>query len=350
MSPQSPFALSSPHQTLAMAREALVDDPGEAAALAWGVLEEIPQQPEALRIYGESLARSGAPAQAIPWLTAGLRADARHLFGAEEEATGQVVRIGGFRPVACPLCGDRRGGVAWAGILPAEHNQAASLDAVRVWIRCSGCSLLRVRSPPTAEALDRWAEGRAPDPCRSRAAAEHLLDRVTNLFERKPGSPPRPFRLLEVGASETPLCGIAHARGWRVTGIRDEEPAEIPGLSYRNDIPLEGEWDLVVMSAPLEDQEDLLGVLGALAECLAPEGVLALELDLRDGPGLPEYDDPGWRAPGRRIWVEQATLRLALLEIGLRTICSWPSEERAGYSLRLARRPPRIAGKTRGWG
>ena len=322
------------------AEAALRDAPRRAGRLARAALELSANHPRATHLLGEALARTGAPGEGATLLRAAVLADGNlaDLGSPPRDAADGPAWIGRFEAVACPVCASTDAAPIWAGNLSRTRPCHGHLDPVRVWVECGDCGVARVEAPVPPAALRAWgAEFDAP-PAEAPPASGDLSDRLlvhdalvgrireegygTDWIARAEGRLPQPA-LLEIGCGWGDFLSAAQWRGFSVVGLdvdrRKAEWAsrrlgvEVHAADFARGVP-EGPFDVVIVRAPLELQDDPVRALRGIAQQLAPEGLLVLQLHTLDHPvhQMNGADDPLWTQPARRTWFSRASLTALL--------------------------------------
>lgn len=338
-------------------------DPVAACARAEALLEQAPDHPLGTFQLASGLARRGLMAEAAPHFERALRADGRLAregwqAALEAEAGGGLAWIGRFAEVDCPRCGAGGGQPIWVGSLGAAQPEATRIDALRTWVRCGDCSLVRVARPPTDAALLAWrAELELPEasPPDEDSLHDALLEHEQLLLRLRAATPglqgpgERP-RLLEVGSGWGDRLAAAHWTGFDAVGVEPDAArrswgqARLGPLAQQPSIEEldESAFDVVLFSGSLEEEEDGLGLLELLGASLVVGGLLCLQVSLLDHPiqRLRGYDDPTWARPNRRLYFERASLEACMADAGLRLEARWADPKRPGSVWVTARRLP----------
>ncbi len=338
-------------------------DPFRSARDARERLRRCPTDTDAMMQLAEALARLEHHAEAHDTWRALLRADGRFAdLQAPTEGPAATGFIGGFDPVSCPICGEDDHTPVWVGNISQQVRTWGHLDPVRTWVRCAACETVRVLAPPSAPALERWAEqhqaqGAAPVPPNLQE-----VDRALRLLQPELDAlaqfgfgdawldteDPRP-RLLEVGSDWGVFLAAAAGRDFAVTGATDAPRATwamgrlgVPCVVTQAPLPFtdadipDGVFDMIVVRPSLDTAPDPVSILATIARRLSPQGIATLQLALQDHPvhRLSGYDSPQWSHPASRTFFHRATLEVALARAGLRSI-AWrtPAMGPPGQSL-----------------
>jgi hypothetical protein len=338
-------------------------DPVAACARAEALLLEAPDHAVGTFQLASGLARRGLMAEAAPYFARALRADGRlaregwqAALGAEPG--GSLSWIGRFAEVSCPHCGASGGQPIWVGSLGAIHPEASQLDALRTWVRCAHCALVRVERPPTDAALEAWEQGLelpAAQPPDEDALHQALLEHEQLLLRLRADAPglqgpgERP-RLLEVGSGWGDRLAAAHWTGFDAVGVEPDAQRRAWGQARLGPLALqpsleeldESAFDVVIFSGAIEEEDEGLAVLELLGASLVVGGLLCLRVSLLDHPiaRLRGYDDPTWSRPNRRLYFERASLEACMQAAGLRLEARWADPRHAGSVWITARRVP----------
>jgi len=343
-------------------------DPARSAREAQARLRRVPDDAGALFALAEAYARMERHAEARAAHRALLRTDARFAdMSAPASDPIPAGFIGRFDPVPCPVCASECSQPVWVGNISKNVRTWGHLDPVRAWVSCDECETLRVAEPPSSAALTRWSRARAAQstgttPPSTAELSQELLrwDPEIDHIERMgfgtawldlPDAP-KP-RLLEVGSGWGGFLAAATWRGFSVTGVTSAEGAiwaarhlgvptvvEPAGPPTEAHIP-DGVFDTIVLRGVMDRSADPVALLQTIGRRLAPDGLLVLEVALRDHPvqRMQGYDDPRWCAPDRRVFFSRATLDVVLARAGLHSIAArHPSNPEPGTALVFARR------------
>lgn len=210
---------------------------------------------------------------------------------------------------ACPVCGSRDGRPAWpapttgseGGVDPASFRPSADVYGRTVLgvLECAACSHACLADAPDPGAVDDAYAGAVDEVSRREvpgllATAAAALERIER--HRRPG------RLLDIGCWTGTFLLAARQRGWDVEGVEpsrwaaaEARAAGIPVQETTFDAAdLQGPFDAVVATDVLEHLVDPGAVVRAVADLLAPDGVLYVT--------VPDAGSRLARALGRRWW------------------------------------------------
>lgn len=265
----------------------------------------------------------------------------------------------------CPLCGDHGQTAVWRGHLDVETALSLGVPPARTWVRCAGCSLVRVAQPVDSETLSSWRqhEQRAAlvpptAECFSLeiAEADQEIRKIREVghgtrWQRRDSVSAVP-RLLEVGSRDGGFLAAAAWRGFDAHGLEPDPrraawsarhtaaSVETGGLGFT---PPEEPFDVVVVREALDEAACLREALQNLSTCLDDEGLLVIFVDLLDHPAqrLQGEASPLWTLPARRVWFERQTLALALVRACLQPVRLDHVATHPGRVMVYARRDPR---------
>lgn len=336
-------------------------DPVEACLRSEALLRAAPDHAVGTFQLASGLARRGLVEEAVPHFERALRADGRLATEGWQaalaaEVGGSLAWIGRFAVVNCPHCGARGGAPVWVGTLASAGDASTQLDALRTWVRCASCALVRVERPPTDAALQAWAESSAlPEalPPNEDSLHHRLLEHERLLLRLRERITPveggRP-RLLDVGSGWGDRLAAANWTGFDPLGVEPDPSrrawaqARLGPLAmqpYIEEVE-ESAFDVALFNGSLEEEDDGLALLELLSTLLVTGGLLCMRVSLLDHPiqRLRGYDDPVWSRPTRRVYFERATLEACFAAAGLALEERWADEARPGSVWVTARRLP----------
>ena len=176
---------------------------------------------------------------------------------------------------SCPLCGDDRAHFFRRAACPRR-----GITEEYTYVRCSGCTLVRLDPFPTAGSLDACYD---TDYESEWGSQRGLKQRVENLLvKRLPRKPPG--RLLDVGCGTGAYLFEMERLGWDVTGVdryatQFSHRAIHPAVRQADllDAGLPGEsFDVVTLWWVIEHLPDPLAVLREVRRVLKPSGAVVL--------------------------------------------------------------------------
>lgn len=189
---------------------------------------------------------------------------------------------------ACVLCGSS----AATTVRPYRSAKPHPVFADLLVDRCDGCSLFAAAPMPSQDALDAYYAAEAYDSGNPGLAAgtsrwTRLPRRADSQLRMVRSQRPEPIgSWLDLGAGYGKLLDAARADGVARTAAIESTPArrqhlEGNGHEVFDDLDAAGaagSWDVVSISHVLEHVADPVGMLRALADRLAPGGLLFCEV------------------------------------------------------------------------
>lgn len=271
----------------------------------------------------------------VPGFRAAVRAHYQALSAVERASLAALQRDGAaatplYRERDCPVCDSP---AQAAAALPGFAQPGLTL------LRCTGCRLVYSREV-LAEGVERRRYATAEAAAHSVPQAFAALKRSAPYARLEAGKLAYvvqqvaavcgpPGRMLDIGCANGVTLDSFAAAGWRVAGV---EPApdfaaqararhpEVRTGFFPGDAP-QGPFDLITLFDVLEHMERPLPFLAAIFDCLAPGGLLAVQVPNFDSP-LVQIEQAASTVvtPGHWSYFDPASLVETLGRAGFATV------------------------------